>query len=723
MTTPANAVVYEFGSFRLNAAERVLTRNGSLVPLPPKVTETLLVLVEHAGHVVTKEDLIAQLWPDTFVDESNLAQNVFRLRKVLGGGDDQAFIQTIPRRGYRFAHQVRPISAEDVVMTHRTKVRLVSEEITTERRAAVTVRSVSILLAVAIALTGGTVALVRFATRDERLARGAPAPAQAPALEKITFEGRAFDPAIAPDGRFVAYAVMEGNSKSVWLKNIATGSTVQIMPAAADYRGLTFSPDGNELFYKSYHPGSKDAFIARVPMLGGTPREVARDIWSDFGLSPDGRQVAFIRGSTRPGDGQLLIVANVAGGGERAVARQTIGKDWFALWDSAPAWSPDGRRIAVSGGRHDVEGDREVIFEVVLSDESMTAMAAPRWTNISQVTWLSDRSGLIVTAAEAVAKPSQIWRLDYPAGTARRITNDVNDYGKLKVSADSRQLVVEQSVSLNHIWVLPGGDASRAKQLTFGSNDDDGLYGLSWTPDGRLLFVSDRSGEYEIWSMNADGSGRRQLTVNSAGANVSPKMTADGRYIVFTSSRSGQQHIWRMNADGSDPMPLTGGGSQTTPDISPDGQWVYYTNVTATPSAIEKVSIDGGKPVRMTHKYGSSTPAISPDGKLIAYNQLDDARGWRNAMMPSAGGEPRVFDWNGERGIVRWTPDGRGLVYAARTTIANLWMQPVPSGRPRAITSFKDGHIWNFAISSNGSDFAIYGGKAMSDIVLITNLR
>src|SRR5438132_9721563 len=109
MTTPAGAVVYEFGSFRLDAADGVLTRGAAPVAIAPKVIATLLALVEHAGRVVSKEQLMARVWPDTFVDESNLAQNIFRLRKILGGESDQTFIQTVPRRGYRFIHPVRVV--------------------------------------------------------------------------------------------------------------------------------------------------------------------------------------------------------------------------------------------------------------------------------------------------------------------------------------------------------------------------------------------------------------------------------------------------------------------------------------------------------------------------------------------------------------------------------------------------------------------------------------
>jgi len=99
---------YEFGRFRLDAAERVLLRDRELVPLTPKVFDILLALVEHGGHIVEKDDLMKRVWPDSFVEEGNLTQNVSLLRKALGenpGGSQ--FIETIARRGYRFVATVR----------------------------------------------------------------------------------------------------------------------------------------------------------------------------------------------------------------------------------------------------------------------------------------------------------------------------------------------------------------------------------------------------------------------------------------------------------------------------------------------------------------------------------------------------------------------------------------------------------------------------------------
>jgi Tol biopolymer transport system component/DNA-binding winged helix-turn-helix (wHTH) protein len=704
MSTAADSVVYEFGPFRLRVAERVVLREGAPIPLAPKVVDTLLALIERAGHVVSKEELMTRVWPDTFVEESNLAQNVFRLRKALGGASEQAFIETVPRRGYRFAHPVRRSGAEEAVVP----------PLENRRRLALPAAAAAALVLIA--------AVFGLAVNRARAVAPAPAP-RLPLLEKLTTDSRAWDPAISADGRFVAYAVLDGESKSIWLKNLGGGSAVQVMPPSThDYRGLRFSPDGTQLFYKTFRPGAGAGFIERVPLFGGAPQEVASGVWNDFAVSPDGRQVAFVRGSPNPYEHVLLVVAAVDGSGERVVARSTPDQNWFDLWDSAPSWSADGKHLALCGGAHAPSGDRDVIFDIRLDDGAMSELPTPRWSSIEQVAWLGDGSGMLVVARDGASKPAQIWMLDVPGGSARRVTNDLNEYNKLGVTPDSRLLVVEQQTSFNHVWVVPDGDTARAKQLTFGAMDSDGLYGLSWTPGGRILFVSNRTGEYEIWSMNADGSDSRQLTARSTGWNYSPRATRDGRYVVFASDRSGKAQIWRMDAGGANPVQLTTGLSHVQPEVSADGRWVYCTNADAAPSAIERVSIDGGEPQRVSDAHSASIPAISPDGTLLAFNRYDE-KGSRTALMPAGGGKVRTLDIGGERGVARWSADGRTLIYVKPATVANLWMQPVGGGAPRPLTHFDQQHIWNFAVAPDGKNLALSRGSSLNDVVLLSRFR
>jgi Tol biopolymer transport system component/DNA-binding winged helix-turn-helix (wHTH) protein len=703
--------VYEFGSYRLDPAARQLTRDGTPVPLFPKVLDTLIVLVESGGQVLSKEELVARIWPDTFVQESNLTQNIFLLRKILG---DTA-IETVPRRGYRFAAEVA-VADEEIVVARRTSMRIVSEEVTDG--GAPRTRWI-VAASVAVIALAGVIAVQRFD-------RGQPAPVVAaprmPSMVKLTHDSRAYDPAISPDGRFVAYKVRRDSEITVWLKELARGSATQIMPPGSDYRALTFSPDGHELFFKTYRDGETNALIMRVPILGGTPREVARNAWSDFSVSPDGAEVAFVRGSVKPDSVHEIVAARVDGRGERVVGRSVDGKSAFALWDSAPVWSPDGKRIAVCGWTQNAGNSRRALFEVDVASGATRELAIPEsWAGVSQIAWLPDGTALVASATEAGARIAQLWLLEQPSGRARRITNDTTGYRKLKLSADGKLLVVEQQQLDHHVWVVPGGDTTRARQLTFGTNDTDGVSGLAWLRDRRVLLMSDRSGQRELWSMKADGSDARQLTTGSTASSSTPRPTPDGRHIVFASARSGRWNLWRIDADGRNPLQLTRGESEVQPSVSPDGEWVYFTNASRSPSRIERVAIDGGaREVLDTGTDSTSSPVVSPDGTMLAIEHYDDRLGWRNGIVPIAGGEKRLYAWHSNRGIVRWTPDSRALLYI---NDANLWRQPIDGGAPSQVTRFPGGPIWNFAPSADGRDLAVVRGDALSDIVLLRDFR
>ena len=541
---------YEFGPFRVDASQRLLFREGRPVPLAPKVVETLLALVERDGTLVTKDELMQKLWPDSFVEESNLTQNVFLLRKALGEGAGGAkYIETIARRGYRFVGEVRhshPNYGEELIFTSRIRTHILSQEETIDgaaedaeaphadggviRRkrpdvveanprewsessvgasaspALATLRKRAPLLvalaALASLLVAGGFGLSRLLRREPSLAgrQGEPPgrAAPVPELRRLTYDSKALHPALSPDGAYVAYRFRDGERESVRLRNIANGSTVEVLPPTAEgYANLAFSPDGGYLYFTTLLKGVKQNVIARAPIFGGTPQEVAREIWSSFSLSPDGRQVAFIRGYDT-GQEMRLIIADLDGGGERELIRSKHSDLWFEIWTSGPAWSPDGKKIIVLAGSKRPAGDSEYLMEVQVGDGSAREVPGAHWRSLSQAAWLPDGTGLVVSAQERQGAPYQLWLVAYPSGEMRRLTNDLNAYDKISVSADSRLLVAQQVNDVTHVWVSRGGDAARARQLTSGTSDSDGRNGLAWTPDGQILFASTRNGAYDI---------------------------------------------------------------------------------------------------------------------------------------------------------------------------------------------------------------------------------
>jgi TolB-like protein/DNA-binding winged helix-turn-helix (wHTH) protein/Tfp pilus assembly protein PilF len=128
--------LYEFGPYRLDTAEQLLLRDGVPVPLTPKSFETLLALVERSGHLVEKDELMKVVWADAFVEESNLTNNVYALRKLLGPGENgRSYIETVPKRGYRFTAPVKKLAAEALVVEKRTMTRVVTEEAVADSQA------------------------------------------------------------------------------------------------------------------------------------------------------------------------------------------------------------------------------------------------------------------------------------------------------------------------------------------------------------------------------------------------------------------------------------------------------------------------------------------------------------------------------------------------------------------------------------------------------------
>ena len=190
---------------------------------------------------------------------------------------------------------------------------------------------------------------------------------------------------------------------------------------------------------------------------------------------------------------------------------------------------------------------------------------------------------------------------------------------------------------MSNNFVAPVGDVARAKQITPGVGGSARGWGISWTPDGRIVYSTVASGNSNLWIMNADGTGNRQLTNEPQGA-AGPEVSPDGRYVVFNSMRSGRYNIWRMDMDGSHPIQLSSGGDDEAPRYSPDGKWVIYDAITT--SDLRKVRTDGGEYVRLTERR-VVWPTVSPkDGMIAGLYSNEQNSPQRLAIFPPEGGLP-----------------------------------------------------------------------------------
>jgi Tol biopolymer transport system component/DNA-binding winged helix-turn-helix (wHTH) protein len=773
---------YKFGDFCLDLNRRLLLRDGDPVPLTPKAFDTLLILVSRSGRVVAKGELLKEVWPDTFVEEATLAQNVFTLRKALGqNGPGQRYIQTVPKHGYRFVADVSelrsegaadapvemhtPTGAHTTEATDAQAVDVVEEaqrvplsgpkieqgkngqavfqdqqsaprpegadnDATLRRSFSNILRRVGrhrrALLAAAIFLaTTVAVAAIFFLLNSRRESSF-----QRMRISRLTTNGKALSTAISPDGKYVVNVFKDGAQESLWLRQVAAGGDLQVVaPAEVHYQGITFSPDSNFIYYVAYEKNNVVAALYKIPALGGTPLKVLLDIDSPVAFSTDGKRIAFVRNDPDSLEGSLMV-ANEDGTEERKLLTR-LAPEFFAL--GGPAWSPDDTRIACAVGRNQFNRTTMHVAEVSLADGASRILTRRQWDFIGQLAWLNDGRSLLMDAWDSSASllSLQIWELSVADGEARRITNDLNSYHGVSLTADNNALVTIRAGRATNLWVAPGANIDQAVRITSGAGDLVGeVMGLAWTPDDRLVYGSNASGQLNIWTMNADGSQTKQLTYTSQ-PDVKPVVSPDGRFIVFVSWRTGTSHLWRMNTDGTGVKQLTNGDAETYPDISPDGRWVVYLSASQNRAGLWKIASDGsGEAVKITDANMLLFPAVSPDGKQLACFYVDGPNITRRniALIPFEGGAPvKLFELPASafmRAGLRWMAGGRAVTYVDHQNgVSNIWSQPVDGGPPRRLTNFTSDKIFRFAWSRDGGRLAFERGMEINDATLINDFR
>jgi eukaryotic-like serine/threonine-protein kinase len=534
-------------------------------------------------------------------------------------------------------------------------------------------------------------------------------------ITKLTESGKAALVAISPDGRYVVYVLREGEQQSLWMRHVATKSDVQVLAAdVVDFKGVTFSPDGNYLYYvRSDKTTQNYNYLYQMPVLGGNPRQLIRNIDTPVGFSPDGSQIVFERGLPDPQQIEVRI-ASADGTGERLLTRIPS----YAAFMWGANWSPDGKTIALTVLTTGKE-IKFLLYAVSVADGSLKTLFSNS-ALLGRPVWLPDGDSVLVAVGSVKDSRAQIWQIPYPAGEPRRFTNDLSNYSPyLDLTRDGRTLATLDNTQISNIWIAPAGKAAQATQITTGGVAD---LAVAPGPNGKLL-VRSRGGEVDL--INSDGSQR--TTIMPQARNFAAIVNCGDRYIIFDSYDGTNSALWRTDADGSNPIRLVA-DSVGEEDCSPDGKWLIYDTNTSVGTVLYRMPIEGGASTEIGKATGGGgSPRISPDGKFVAYDvQEGDPVPQKRFVVSPAEGGARTHDFVAPSGssASQWSPDGKALQYLlTRKGATNVWEQPLAGGEPHPVTDFTSGQIFDFAWSRDGKQLLLAKGTVTRDVVLISNFR
>lgn len=706
---------WEFDRFELIPEKRLLLSDGEVVPLTSKALDTFVFLVANRERVVTKDELLREIWPDVIVEEGNLTQQIFLIRKALGESAQQPrYIVTVPGHGYRFTAPVREI---------------------VPRPERVRPRPGRIHPALFVAACAAILALVFFkwiappgrrASLDSANVR----------MTKVTETGKATSATVSRDGRVIAYAENDGDEYGIVVQNVATGGKAQVVAREPRMLGsLTFGPDGQFLYFTRGVLNKGGFVLYRVPSMGGDEVPVLNDVDTAVSFSPDGRQFVFMRGAGPVT--QHIVIANADGSQERIVATSNPP---LRFWYSSPAWSPDGRFIAAAAGKGPPHHPSSIVLIPLDGGASRDIYTTDQ--RIGGVRWLADGSGLLTVITDTRTRQfgirltpilpwsgGSVFRISYPQGIAERMTPDLADYHLccVDVTADGERAVGVLQSLISDLWIASADQPGAVRQITW---DTPIVSRHSWLPDNDTIVYRDVAGRLN--AVRRNGSGFRLPVPDGLKAVGDVSACGDGRFVVFAAVPG--NNIWRVTPSGGAALQLTKGPAESGPACSTDGQWVFYSSLMRDVPSLWRTSIDGGEPTLLAESEDGTFEGLpSPRGGMIFYpafewdNQPPRSRRMRWIII-SASDRRRMYTLDapeGPSGIPRvppvWAPDESGIDYVVtRSGVSNIWRLPLDGGRARQMTTFDSGKIFTFAWSRDGKWLSVGRGLNRGDVALIS---
>jgi Tol biopolymer transport system component/DNA-binding winged helix-turn-helix (wHTH) protein len=610
---------FQFGPFSLNPDSRVLLKDGAPVAVTGKVLEALVVLVQNRGKVMSKDELLAILWPDTVVEEANLTQNISTLRKVLGDSPkDHRYIVTLPGRGYQFVGEVNAATDEREGGIAPVEIRR---------------RRPRLLWAVATGLAVFAVAGVVWIVKST--GAGSSPTLQSREIPLTSAAGIVTCPSFSPDGKQIAYmratAGWEG-THSIYTKLIGAGTELRLTSPSGDDSFPAWSPDGQYVAFWRELPGKNGIYL--VSALGGPARRItAIEACRGFNWYPDGRRLIV----SEPSAGQHFRLATVkVDTGQRQPLTSNPMED-----ETSPALSPDGKTVAFIGWTA-THGDMYVMPSEGGTPRKLTEIEG------GVLAWTADGREIVYNS-----QPAGLWRISITSGTPRRITSSAASLGFPAIAQRGNLLAYVVNEINENLWRMDLSPASPglppAPVLLESSTRQQ--WDPSYSPDGRrLAFGSNRSGSDQIWVSDAQGGGASQITHLEAARPGCPRWSPDGASIAFNAAHNVNSDIYVVGPDGGEPRRVTThAGGDTVPNWSGDGRWIYFTSARSGQDQIWKVPAAAGEspstPALQVTQGGGVDAFESVDGKYLYFAKGYEKTGlWRKELGDAKSREEPVLE-------------------------------------------------------------------------------
>ena len=603
--------VIRFGVFEVDLRTAELRKQGVRIRLPGQSFQVLEALLLRPGELVTREELKQKLWPtDNFGDfEHGLNAAVNRVREALGDSSDSPrFVETLPKRGYRFIAPVevtgsetkKPLPEPASIPSQNgqtpTSADTASEPSRVPRRRWIPAVALLLLLLVAV----GTFLFMRLRNQNSQ----PPSTADKKNLHPVpltTLPGTETNPSFSPDGSQVVFAWDGGNSQTpisfdLYVKAIGSEKVDRLTHEGAVSIVPAWSPDGSIIAFA--RAGGAKVGVFSIPARGGPERKLADanlkpDLsgYMSLSWSPDGRQLVY---NTIDG---IRILTPENG--------QVRSLDSGRCESFQPAFSPDGKWIAFT-----CEVSGTYYLDLLSTNGGPSKhLSEGAWGNLA---WTNDSQRIVADG---------LWEFNIHGGEPRRWVVADNATQPVIAARGDRLAYTAFHFTAN-IWKAGTRNGSSRSVFAPATVEQRNPH---ISPDGkRIAFESGRSGSPEVWVANLDGSDAVQLSNfrQAEGGTGTPRWSPDGRWIAFDSRVSGKPALYLVDPATALPRQIsTNGMPADMASWSADGKWIYFHSESADPAehdAIYRVAPQGGTPERVAHAHGFKVEE-SKDGKLLYF--------------------------------------------------------------------------------------------------------